>query len=113
MERLGITEKLSLLALACGGIIIESNNSLLVDVRELFDQRNALMHPKTKEFDPRRASDFVFKHPSEISIAATMQLLDQVLKGFCSLDGDVRKDTEFHKPDKTLKPIAATGAAPA
>lgn len=112
MERLGITEKLSLLALACEGVLLEPDSPLLVRVRELFDRRNALMHPKTREINMSKLDDFVVKHPLDIPIATTMQLLEQILEDFCSLDSDVSRDFEFRKPNKQLKPTALNPEKP-
>lgn len=50
LERLGITEKYSLLMLACYGRLISQDDPERAKLRAMFDIRNQLVHPKAREF---------------------------------------------------------------
>ena len=71
LERVGITEKLMLLYLLCFDCKLDPNEDVVKSIRRVFDQRNALVHPKTKEFNPEKASQFNYVHPSELEIHGT------------------------------------------
>lgn len=45
IERLGITEKLSVLMISCQGLELDQDSSLIKDVRRVFDARNSIVHP--------------------------------------------------------------------
>jgi hypothetical protein len=48
-ERLGITEKLEILLAACENVLLEKGSEISRLLRKMFDRRNSLVHPKTKE----------------------------------------------------------------
>ena len=49
LQRVGVTEKLTLLLAMCDGVELERDSELWRTVRGLFDRRNALVHPKARE----------------------------------------------------------------
>jgi len=49
VERVGITEKISLLYLICFDEYLDPTSDLLKSIRTAFDARNSMVHPKTKE----------------------------------------------------------------
>lgn len=51
-ERLGITEKLVTLLATTRGTLLPDDSELVKTTRKMFDRRNALVHPKSKEFSP-------------------------------------------------------------
>jgi len=51
LERLGISEKLKILVTMCTQEILEDEDEITQIVRRMFDRRNSLVHPKTKEIN--------------------------------------------------------------
>ncbi|MBU2590693.1 MAG: hypothetical protein KKC21_01565 [Nitrospinae bacterium] len=98
LERLGITEKLSLLILACIGKAIESNAVLMKKARALFDARNSLVHPKTKEFNHEKLDQYVNDHPRDCRIEEYITDMEIILSELCKLDSDIKRDFEFRLP---------------
>ena len=49
LQKVGVTEKLTLLLAVCDGVQIDKKSELWRTVRALFDRRNALVHPKARE----------------------------------------------------------------
>lgn len=103
IERLGITEKIAILVLSCHGIVLQENAAILSGSRQLFNFRNNLVHPKTREINFERIGDHVVKHPSEIPIGDNMTLMESVISEFSALDPEIRRDFEFHKPNTAFK----------
>ncbi|WKZ43643.1 MAG: hypothetical protein QY302_16235 [Anaerolineales bacterium] len=60
LERLGISEKLKILITMCTQEILEDEDEITQIARRMFDRRNSLVHPKTKEIN-----DFSDLIPSE------------------------------------------------
>ncbi|MGE4544142.1 MAG: hypothetical protein AB7D06_08535 [Pedobacter sp.] len=89
LERVGITEKLSLILLMCLEVKLKKNDELLNWTRKLFDKRNSLVHPKTKEFYSKRMKDFVTLHPSEISVEETIEDIEFIIENLKTLDADI------------------------
>lgn len=98
LERIGITEKLSLLVAVCHQTTLDAKHPLLQKIRTLFDKRNKLVHPKTREFDSERPESFKSKHPREIGLQAYFDDLEFIIEEICKLDPDVDRSTEFRKP---------------
>lgn len=51
-ERLGLVPKLQALLLVCDAVVLEKNDPLVQALERVAATRNALVHPKAKEFDP-------------------------------------------------------------
>jgi hypothetical protein len=100
LERIGITEKLSLVAVVCNQTKLEAKDPLLIKLRALFDRRNSLVHPKTREFDPERPHDFIYKHPAEMDLQAHFDDLESIIERFCELDPEINRHFEFRKQDE-------------
>ena len=49
-ERLSIHQKLAALLATCDGILVDKSDEIVTTVRRLFDRRNRLVHPKTREY---------------------------------------------------------------
>ena len=65
LERLGIVEKFCLLSLICTGNDLNPEDEICRSVRYVFDRRNALVHPKTKEITSDNAHLHVYIHPRD------------------------------------------------
>jgi len=98
LERIGITEKLSLLVAVCHQTKLDAKDPLLVKVRFLFDKRNSLVHPKTKEFDFERPENFISKHPAKIGLQTSFDDMELIIQRICELDPDINRSAEFRKP---------------
>ncbi len=61
IERLGITEKIKLIGVICFDLKLDSQTELLKTIRLLFDKRNSIVHPKTKE--AFKNGEFIFPTP--------------------------------------------------
>lgn len=101
LERIGITEKLSLLLLIFFDIKLESNDPLLKRTRNLFDRRNQLVHPKTREIETSRMKEYVNKHPNEIELGKNIEDMEYIIKRFCELDADINRNFDFRRPTKS------------
>ncbi len=55
-ERLSVSQKVSSLLATCCGALLAPQDEILSVVARLFERRNALVHPKTREVKPRRGS---------------------------------------------------------
>ncbi|MBK1695415.1 hypothetical protein CKO09_11800 [Chromatium weissei] len=98
LERLGITEKFSLLLLACQGIAIPSSDPTLLILRAMFDARNQLVHPKAREFDVELLHRKFSEPPMKVRISTHFEHMEAVISRFCSLDDHIYRDFEFQKP---------------
>ncbi|HCA26000.1 MAG TPA: hypothetical protein DEP32_17705 [Pseudomonas sp.] len=96
LERLGITEKLSTLLLACGLERIDPSDELIKKVRSIFDRRNSIVHPKSKEVH-NISSVENYVHPSELPVADTFEALGFFVSKMCSLDDEINKEFEFRE----------------
>jgi hypothetical protein len=99
LERIGITEKLSLLMAVCNQTKLDAKDPLLLKLRALFDRRNSLVHPKTKEFNPEKSEDFISKHPREIGLKEYFDDMEFIIERICVLDPEINRSSEFRKPD--------------
>lgn len=95
MERIGITEKMSVLVLSCNGYKLDANASVLALTRRLFDQRNRLVHPKTKELQFDQFGMPSHAPPEELSAPDCVKAMDDILEEFCSYDSDLDFNAEF------------------
>ncbi|MFH1059712.1 MAG: hypothetical protein V1797_13690 [Pseudomonadota bacterium] len=68
LERLGITEKVAIIALSCSGILLEPDCDIIKKLRKLFDKINQLVHPKAREIEFDRLQDFAYIHPRDWNI---------------------------------------------
>jgi len=98
LERVGITEKLSLLVVICHQTKLDPNDPMLKKTRALFDKRNELVHPKTKEFNFEKPEDFFSKHPKEINLQSDFDDMEYIVQRLCELDSDIDRSGEFMKP---------------
>jgi len=102
MERLGITEKLSVLILICLGIVLDKDDPLIVKTRSIFDERNRLVHPKTKEFDSENPAHGAYVHPKDVGLEKSLMDLECVIDRLCELDPAIRMRSTFKKPNNGL-----------
>ena len=97
LERLGITEKLALVGACCHQWLIDEKDQVVKDFRELFDARNRLVHPKTKEFRPERMETHAYVHPSNLEVTHHMQRLERCIDFFIAADKTLPRDFLFAK----------------
>jgi len=97
LERAGIMEKLALVGTCCGQWNIDEHPQAERDFREIFEARNRLVHPKTKEFRPDRIESNLYVHPSNIEITQHMQRLERCVDFFVSVDSTLPRDFLFPK----------------
>ncbi|WP_155952614.1 hypothetical protein [Pseudomonas sp. URMO17WK12:I4] len=100
LERTGITEKLSLIYLLCFEKVTLISDHPIKSIRKIFDQRNTLVHPKTKELTPQNLSKYIYLHPSKLEIETTMTHLEDFISDICNMDKNISRDFSFKKPEK-------------
>lgn len=110
LERMGITEKLMLIYLLCFDHKLEAEGAIMKPIRRIFDQRNALVHPKTKEFSPDRLAQFIYKHPFDLKIHVAFETLERFADEMCSMDTHISREFHFKKPNKSMQPSAMAPA---
>lgn len=98
LERTGITEKISLIYLICFETILLTADEPIKSIRKLFDERNALVHPKTKELTPENLKNFSYKHPKDLPTEQTIETLERFKSNICSMDSEIREGSYFRKP---------------
>lgn len=99
LERLGITEKFSILVLACHGVMISKDDQTLLTLRAMFDTRNQLVHPKTREFSFKVLEEYARQEREKGErIEAHFSSMENVISGLCALDEQIHRDFEFQKP---------------
>ncbi len=95
LERSGITEKLSNIILAVSGECIEPDDEIYREVKELFESRNRLVHPKTREINETNVHDHVVDPDTFDDVEAYVTRMDRILRQFCSFDPEIVWDIEF------------------
>lgn len=95
IERVGITEKLSILILACLGSVIKNDVELIKKTRALFDARNRLVHPKSREMDFGNLHQYASSHPRDLPIIDCVDDMEYVLSELSKLDPAINKSFEF------------------
>lgn len=92
IERLPISVKLASILAACCDSLVDKEDEILKVLRRLFDRRNALVHPKTREIRPgRKTQDQTPSIPKAQSSVADM---DRFFDLFCEFDEDARSWTQ-------------------
>lgn len=97
LERVGITEKLAILGLCCRQWTIAPDSDVYRDFRQLFDDRNRLVHPKTREFRWEKLENALYRHPATIALHETMARLERCIDFLCEADSDIFRDFYFHR----------------
>ncbi|WP_303637338.1 hypothetical protein [Stenotrophomonas tuberculopleuritidis] len=97
LERVGITEKLAILGVCCRQWTLAPDSEVRRDFRQLFDDRNRLVHPKTREMRWDRLEDALYGHPSEIALHETMARLERCIDFLCEADNDIHRDFYFRR----------------
>ena len=91
IERIGITEKFNVLIMICFGIMPDHNAPLLKSLRTLFDVRNSLVHPKTKEMNFEKTH---FNN-TKLEITTVEETLKLFADHFCEIDSKIKKEFYF------------------
>ncbi len=97
VERLGVTEKVAYLVSVSSASLLSCDSQLIVRCRRLFEARNALVHPKSREIHPDRWSDFVSEHPSTMLVQSYFDDLEFCIDAFCEVDTEIDRDYLFPK----------------
>lgn len=92
IERLGITEKLQLILLSCTGYLSKKDDKIIKTIRVIFDLRNSLIHPKSKDLTVKGISNLIYG--GEFSEEEVMNMLDEFFKLFLSYDEDIKIETD-------------------
>lgn len=95
IERLGITEKLSAILAICGGILIEPTSTLIQNARSLFDKRNSLVHPKTKEITSDNVREYLSTEPIKKEADDLLNCLDFLFEKLIECDPDIKKEVKL------------------
>lgn len=95
LERVGIIQKLSLIGVCCGQWYVDEDAQVSKDFRDLFDSRNRLVHPKTREITSMNIERFVYVHPAEIPVAGYIEQLERCVDFFMVADGSLSRDFMF------------------
>ncbi len=94
VERLGITEKLAYLMSLCDGKLISPSDSVIACCRRLFDARNALSHPKTKEIHLHELKPDS-ETPNTRIVDACFTDLESCIDFLCGADQDIDRSFSF------------------
>ncbi|MBN8421397.1 MAG: hypothetical protein J0L73_20960 [Verrucomicrobia bacterium] len=99
VERMGITEKLAYLLCIGRTEILSTDDEIIDKCRGLFDARNALAHPKTKEvkIDDFGALPIPDNHPATFPIKKHFEDLEACIDALCQHDKDINRSWEFKK----------------
>lgn len=97
VERVGITEKISLLYLICFDELLDPKSELLKGIRSAFDARNSMVHPKTKEIDMGNLEAFAHVRPQDWDITTTFSALEGFIDSVCHIDKDVVRSFYFKR----------------
>jgi hypothetical protein len=95
LERQGIKEKVSNIVLAVSGKCIEPTDDIYKEVRTLFDARNSLVHPKTKELNSENILDHLPDSDGINEVEVHVERMDHILQLFCELDPELSWHHEF------------------
>lgn len=110
LERVGITEKLSLVYLLRFEVMLDSNSQMIKGIRTIFDKRNALVHPKAKEIDFDNLDKYVYMHPERLELEKVFESMEIFISDICLKDAEVKRDFNFAKPNKSIQPTAKASA---
>jgi hypothetical protein len=105
LERVGITEKLSIIFLLCFQKRVSDDDLLLCSIRKIFDKRNTYVHPKAKEFRFDRISQHINPHPSKLDLNRSFEIMDLFITTMSDLDNGISVDFHFSKPQRSIYKI--------
>lgn len=77
---------------------LDHNNEFIKSIRKVFDQRNALVHPKTKEIDFKNIENYAYIHPGNLELNNAFNTLEMFIDDFCNKDPDIDRNFHFQKP---------------
>lgn len=97
VERMGITEKISLLYLLCFDEDLSAKSEMLKNIRTVFDARNAMVHPKTKEVNEKNLENFVQRDPSEWDIESCFSAMECFIDSICERDTCITRSFYFSR----------------
>ena len=100
IERVGITEKVSILILTCCHKSIGQDSNLIKKTRDLFDARNQLVHPKSREIHSQNLDEFVRNHPRDIPIDKHVMDMESIIDELYKLDKNIIRELDFRKHQK-------------
>lgn len=106
LERIGITEKLTILYLLCFEESLDPNGEIIKPIRKVFDQRNALVHPKAKELNSENIGQFEYIHPFDLELKVAFEVLENFVNQMCKMDDQIDRGFLFKKPKKSIQPSA-------
>jgi hypothetical protein len=102
IERVGITEKLAIIVLSCKGKLLGQDDNIVKALRRLFDKRNQLVHPKTREikFDDNgeisldMIQEYSTPHPRDLDldIESSILAMEQMIDWLCEFDSNIFRD---------------------
>ena len=100
VERMGITEKISLLYLLCFDEDLSAKSEMLKNIRTVFDARNAMVHPKTKEVNHENFETFVQRDPSEWDIESCFSAMECFINSICDRDKGITRALYFSRDEE-------------
>jgi hypothetical protein len=102
MERMGIVEKIAVILAACHHVLLPRSHKYLKLIRRMFDLRNSMVHPKTREYRMERSNELIQDDPKEMGLSKSLIDMDGFLWWFCSLDTDIDYRWEFEHNIKVV-----------
>lgn len=97
IERLSIGKKLSKIYSLCFQRTLEKTSVLYLSICHIFNQRNELVHPKTREITKMNINDFEYTHPSKLEIKQTIETLELFITDICTMDNNITREFHFRK----------------
>ena len=89
MERMGITEKLALVIAACCQKRLDEDDEILKEIRWLFDERNSLIHPKSKDIAHHAIEEFISEHPCKFLVEKYVATLEAFVRFMHEIDPSI------------------------
>lgn len=96
IERLDIFKKIAIVTAINNKKLILNSSEILKRAKFLFDTRNMLVHPKTKEFnlkEIKETKNFVDVYADSKKCIENMEY---IIKAFCSFDDELKEYFEFY-----------------
>lgn len=97
LERMGISEKFAVIGMCCSQWVVAPDSEVCKDIRQLFDDRNRLVHPKTREIRWDRLEDAVYVHPSQLPVSDTMLRLERCIDFLVRADNSIVRNFYFRR----------------
>jgi len=102
IERQNLAKKVSLIMGICFQEIIDPNDNVLRNIKAMFEERNQLVHPKTRELDHDNLAQYENEHPADLEVDKYFNYVDDFVGWFSKYDDTLDKTFEFNPREKSV-----------